>query len=183
MEALEIIKTHHPLIIIDGIFEKELLNLLNLIAEKKFTNPTLPEEIELKTEQSILFVAYFSAFSENSPKQTLQQMINLMEPKEKPHSRLKSLFHNGNKLKSFLNIKQNKFSDLQNEFSFLSLYFASLFKFSKLEMFQSLSEREMKSIWLIFLLISEQIEQKNLDDRMNLLMTLIFSCQVERMYQ
>lgn len=175
MEALEIIKTHQPFITIDGIFEKEIITLLNLIAEKKITNLAIPEDIEPQTEQAILFVAYFFAFYEHSPQQSLQEVINLMEPKENPHSRLKSLFHHGKKLQNLLNLTNEKFRELQNEFSFLSLYFASLFKFSKFDVVHSLSEKEMKSIWLIFLLISEKIEEKNLDDRMNLLMTLIFS--------
>ena len=49
MEALEIIKTHHPLIIIDGIFEKELLNLLNKYA---ITIDYYEEMIKLQLKES-----------------------------------------------------------------------------------------------------------------------------------
>ena len=179
MELLSKITTANSKLQFCEIFKKELEEFLNRIKSIEVNNSSLSSVGDSLKHASAIFLTFLNTKSDQLKDVKLKILFDQLLDKKDPISGFKSLFESTSKILKATKCENATFTEIQNSFSFHSIFFTSLLKFTKIDFTRSLDNRSVKIIWLVFLSVSRISNVHRLDKRMDFLCALIF----KHMYQ
>lgn len=160
----------------DPQFDSELADLQADLRARERQDLSLSKIEPIVRLNACILLTYLSTKSPAFEKVTLQTLLDRMTSPADPVASLKTLFAACEVIAKDLKRETPAFTTLQSTFSFYSMFFSSLLKFTHIDFLRSLDTRSVQMIWLTFLRYTRALDHNRLDKRFNMLCSLIFSC-------